>query len=124
MYSVRQRIVCMHTLLLTEKQALQYCTNICLFVFDSHWCIAVDYILHFRSNQTTITLFTLYARQQVTPLQPDVALDMFVQAVRGLHYLHIHGVIHGDIKPANLLQGMVLTYTILCQRSPRCMLLS
>jgi serine/threonine protein kinase len=43
--------------------------------------------------------------QQVTPLQPDVALDMFIQAVRGLHYLHIHGVIHGDIKPANLLQG-------------------
>ncbi|CAM9345621.1 unnamed protein product, partial [Phaeothamnion confervicola] len=40
----------------------------------------------------------------VTPLSPADALHKFAQAVRGLHYLHTHGVIHGDIKPANLLE--------------------
>jgi serine/threonine protein kinase len=32
--------------------------------------------------------------------------------VRGLHYLHKHDIIHGDIKPANLLQSRTGTVKI------------
>ncbi|CAM9744787.1 unnamed protein product, partial [Discosporangium mesarthrocarpum] len=41
----------------------------------------------------------------VEPLSEQVALSTFTQASRGLHYLHRHGICHGDIKPSNLLQG-------------------
>lgn len=39
----------------------------------------------------------------VKPLSTEDARRTFVGCVRGLHYLHQHGVIHGDIKPQNLL---------------------
>jgi serine/threonine-protein kinase len=40
---------------------------------------------------------------QSGPLPVDAALDCVLQAARGLHYLHQQGVIHRDVKPANLL---------------------
>eukprot|EP00879_Flechtneria_rotunda_P011490 GHRR01012003.1.p1 GENE.GHRR01012003.1~~GHRR01012003.1.p1 ORF type:complete len:620 (+),score=143.61 GHRR01012003.1:839-2698(+) len=36
-------------------------------------------------------------------LPEDIAADYFRQAVAGLEYLHYHKVVHGDIKPENLL---------------------
>ena len=36
-------------------------------------------------------------------LPEEVAADYFRQAVSGLDYLHYHKVVHGDIKPENLL---------------------
>lgn len=36
-------------------------------------------------------------------LPEEVAADYFRQAVQGLEYLHYHKVVHGDIKPENLL---------------------
>ncbi|KAF8069424.1 GRIK2 [Scenedesmus sp. PABB004] len=36
-------------------------------------------------------------------LPEEVAADYFRQAVAGLEYLHFHKVVHGDIKPENLL---------------------
>ncbi|CAM9764369.1 unnamed protein product, partial [Choristocarpus tenellus] len=41
----------------------------------------------------------------VEPLSEEVALAVFVQAARGLHYLHSHSICHGDIKPSNLLES-------------------
>jgi serine/threonine protein kinase len=37
------------------------------------------------------------------PLPVDLAMDVVLQAARGLEYAHSQGVIHRDIKPANLL---------------------
>ncbi|KAI8467317.1 MAG: hypothetical protein J3K34DRAFT_523847 [Monoraphidium minutum] len=36
-------------------------------------------------------------------LPEEVAADYFRQAIKGLEYLHYHKVVHGDIKPENLL---------------------
>src|SRR5436190_7264894 len=37
------------------------------------------------------------------PLPPHVACNLIAQAVEGLDYAHRHGLIHCDIKPANLM---------------------
>src|SRR5262249_26743984 len=37
------------------------------------------------------------------PLPVSVAIDIVVQAARGLEYAHSEGIVHRDIKPANLL---------------------
>ncbi|CAN0043269.1 unnamed protein product [Scytosiphon promiscuus] len=42
----------------------------------------------------------------VPPLGTEEAREKFVGCIRGLHYLHQHGVVHGDIKPQNLLVAM------------------
>jgi serine/threonine protein kinase len=45
-----------------------------------------------------------------TPLSVDLALNYVLQAARGLEHAHAQGIIHRDVKPANLLldkQGVV-----------------
>jgi serine/threonine protein kinase len=37
------------------------------------------------------------------PLSVVAAIDIILQAARGLEYAHAHGIIHRDIKPANML---------------------
>jgi serine/threonine-protein kinase len=37
------------------------------------------------------------------PMEVDQAVEVIVQACRGLDYAHRHGVIHRDVKPGNLL---------------------
>jgi len=39
----------------------------------------------------------------VRTFKPPQVLDVFVQACRGLHYLHARNVLHGDLKPSNIL---------------------
>lgn len=46
-------------------------------------------------------LATLVKRHRVLTLQK--AVDYIAQAARGLHYAHAQRVIHGDVKPANML---------------------
>jgi serine/threonine protein kinase len=38
------------------------------------------------------------------PLKASLALDYIAQAAEGLVHAHSHGVVHGDLKPANLLR--------------------
>lgn len=41
--------------------------------------------------------------QGLVPLEENKARDLFGQLIKGLEYLHFHGVVHRDIKPSNLL---------------------
>eukprot|EP00752_Nemacystus_decipiens_P001573 g1534.t1 len=40
----------------------------------------------------------------VEPLPEHIAISKFVQAARGLQYIHSFGICHGDIKPSNILE--------------------
>lgn len=40
----------------------------------------------------------------VEPLSEPVAFSKFVQAAKGLQYIHSFGICHGDIKPSNILE--------------------
>ena len=37
------------------------------------------------------------------PLPPALAVDCVLQAARGLSYAHLQGIIHGDVRPENLI---------------------
>lgn len=37
------------------------------------------------------------------PLSPEESLHVVAAAARGLHHAHVHGIIHRDVKPANLI---------------------
>jgi eukaryotic-like serine/threonine-protein kinase len=45
--------------------------------------------------------------KETGPLSVVAAVDIILQAARGLEYAHAHGIIHRDIKPANLLLDMI-----------------
>ncbi|CAM9851885.1 unnamed protein product, partial [Discosporangium mesarthrocarpum] len=48
----------------------------------------------------------------VPPLSTRAAREKMLDCLRGLHYLHSHSVVHGDIKPANLLVSSTGTIKI------------
>jgi serine/threonine protein kinase/formylglycine-generating enzyme required for sulfatase activity len=51
--------------------------------------------------------------KQRGPLPVAQAVDYVIQAARGLHYAHKHGVVHRDIKPSNLMLDKEWTVKIL-----------
>ncbi|MEM9454227.1 MAG: serine/threonine-protein kinase [Myxococcota bacterium] len=46
------------------------------------------------------------------PLPVDVAIDLLVQICEGLEEMHSHGLIHGDVKPGNVLVSDTLAVTL------------
>lgn len=42
-------------------------------------------------------------KEEQEPLSEEKARDIFRQLIKGLEYLHYHGIVHRDIKPSNLL---------------------
>lgn len=48
-------------------------------------------------------LSAILAQEPGVGLDPERTLDLLAQASRGLHAAHLRGVIHRDVKPANLL---------------------
>ncbi|CAM9292717.1 unnamed protein product, partial [Pylaiella littoralis] len=45
----------------------------------------------------------LKEKYAVEPIPEQIALTKFVQAARGVQYIHSFGICHGDIKPSNIL---------------------
>ncbi|MBI3269456.1 MAG: protein kinase [Planctomycetes bacterium] len=56
------------------------------------------YVMGFVSGSDMETLLNRRG-----PFEPEVALKIAVQVARALEYAHEHGIIHRDIRPANLL---------------------
>lgn len=68
--------------------------------------IGADKRVHFFSMEYVNgeTLGALIDREG--KLDPEVAAGYVLQAARGLHYAHQHGMVHRDVKPDNLLLNM------------------
>ncbi|CAM9201076.1 unnamed protein product, partial [Ectocarpus fasciculatus] len=46
----------------------------------------------------------LKEQYEVDPIPECIAISKFIQAARGLQYIHSFGIIHGDMKPSNILE--------------------
>lgn len=46
----------------------------------------------------------LKEQYEVDPISEHTAISKFIQAARGLQYIHSFGIIHGDMKPSNILE--------------------
>lgn len=46
----------------------------------------------------------LKEKYAVEPIPEQIAITKFVQAARGVQYIHSFGICHGDIKPSNILE--------------------
>ncbi|MCE9529734.1 MAG: serine/threonine-protein kinase [Planctomycetes bacterium] len=55
---------------------------------------------------------TLAERIIDRPLPPREAAELLVSLARAVHYAHRHGIIHGDLKPANILMPMIRTHVV------------
>ena len=69
----------------------------------------VRVLRYFQENGTAYFLMPFYQGQSLQqllesdgPLKPDAARDLLLAAMEGLEYIHAQGVIHQDIKPANI----------------------
>lgn len=47
----------------------------------------------------------VYSQNQIPPMSEQELWNVFRQVVQGIKYLHLQNVVHGDIKPQNILVG-------------------
>lgn len=70
-------------------------------VFDTGHAEALPYIvMEYVQGET---LKARLAQTKADPASVPQALNYIVMVARALHYVHQHGILHGDIKPGNLI---------------------
>jgi serine/threonine protein kinase len=85
------------------------------FLFEARMVAALDHpnivkvLRYFEQNATAYFLMPYYQGQALHhllesngPLGPEDARDLLLSLMDGLEYIHTEGVIHQDIKPANI----------------------
>lgn len=95
--------------------ALQFADGLALFLYEARLAGGFDHanvvkvLRYFQENGTAYFLMPYYQGQTLEkllntsgPLTPDDVRPLLLRAMDALEYIHAQGVIHQDIKPANI----------------------
>ncbi len=100
---------------LNADTARQFADGLKVFLNEARLAGGFDHpnvvrvLRYFQENGTAYILMPFYQGQSLQqllesdgPLNPDVARALLLASMEGLEYIHAQGVIHQDIKPANI----------------------